>query len=100
MSYLTSELFFFFFFKYPFTSLLKSKNKDFQEDLILNLPKMCADDCGLHDRPLICFTEVRLIAAATGLWSPLNNFFGFQIFRSLSFLEKFLGYFALTLSFT
>ena len=51
-------------------------------------------------------TEVRLIAAAAGLWSPLNNFLAFQIFLSfLSFFKtigagKIFGYFAQTLSFT
>ena len=36
---------------------------------------------------LFVFTEVRLITAAAGLWSPLNNFLAFQIF--LSFLSFF-----------
>ena len=40
---------------------------------------------------LFVFTEVRLIDAAAGLWSPLNNFLAFHIFLSLLPFFKTIG---------
>ena len=40
---------------------------------------------------LFVFTEVRLIAAAAGLWSPLNNFLAFHIFLCLLPFFKTIG---------